>query len=66
MSRWLRASICEITPFSIVETLLVYWILSCSLCGEWPLHTLIPKVGKLEVVVVRSKLTLRSLESLAN
>jgi hypothetical protein len=63
---WLKASICEMTPFSTVDTTSVCLILSCSHCGGWPLHTLIPRVGKLEVVVARSELTLRSLKSLTD
>jgi hypothetical protein len=66
VSTWLRAFICEMTPFSTVETPPVCWILSCSLCSRCPLDTLIPNVGGLEVVVARSKLMLRSLESLTN
>jgi hypothetical protein len=66
MSMRLRASICEMTPFSIVEAPSVCWILSSSLCSRWPLHTLIPRVGRLEIVVARSELMLRSLESLTN
>jgi hypothetical protein len=54
------------TPFSTVEASSVCWILSCSLCGGLPLHTLISRVGRLEVVATRSELTLRSLESLIN
>jgi hypothetical protein len=66
VSTWLRARICEITPFSIVEAPFVHWILSYNLRGGLPLHTLIPRVGRLEVVVARSELTLRSLKSLTN
>jgi hypothetical protein len=60
-SMWLRVSNCEMTLFSTVDTPSVCWILSCSLCGEWPLHTMIPEVGILEVVVARGELPLRSL-----
>jgi hypothetical protein len=66
VSMWLRASICEMTPFSTVDAPSIHWILSCSLCGGLPLHTLISMVGRLEHVVVRSELTLRSLKSLTN
>jgi hypothetical protein len=66
VSTWLRAGICKMTPFSIVEASSVCWILRCSLCGGLPLHTLISRVGRLEVVAARSELTLRSLESLTN
>jgi hypothetical protein len=66
VSTWLRASIFEMTPFSIVEAPSVYWILSRTLGGWWPLHTLTPRVGRLEVVAARSELALRSLESLTN
>jgi hypothetical protein len=66
VSTWLRASICKMTPFSIVEAPSVRWILSCSLCGGLPLHTLISRVGRLEVVFARSELTLRSLKPLTN
>jgi hypothetical protein len=54
------------TPFSIVEASFVFWILSCNLCGGLPQHTLISRVGRLEVVAAMSELTLRSLESLTN
>jgi hypothetical protein len=66
VSTWLRASICEMTTFSIVEALSVRWILIYSLCGGLPLHTLISKVGRVEVVAERSELMLRSLESFTN
>jgi hypothetical protein len=54
------------TPFSTVEAPSVYWILIYTQGGRWPLHTPISGVGRLEVVVARSELTLRSLESLTN
>jgi hypothetical protein len=66
MSMWLRTSVCEMTHLSIVETPSVCWILSCSLCGVLPLHTLISRVGRLEVVATRSELTLRSPKSFTN
>jgi hypothetical protein len=65
-STWLRANICKMTPFSLVEAPSVHWILSYSLCGGLPLHTLISRIGRLEVVDVRNELSLRSLESLTN
>jgi hypothetical protein len=41
-------------------------IFDCSLCGGLPLHTLIPRVGRLEVVVARGELMLRSLKYLTS